>query len=197
MSNDVMNNSDSAYAKKQWISLYSVYLPTACRKYLSFVVELPILNAIQSFSQLQDLDSASEFNAFQIREDVSLLLYHAGFGNEILTSATREKALQCVLLHQVFRSRREEVEDLKIGLEEGLVHTLLHSNLSCLTIVFPLNGEHAINTEDVLHLLHTDDDLSPKQQQVFDWFREYIQKLGQCAVFLYIKFQSYPLLLQV
>ena len=145
---------------------------------------------------MQDFDSPSEFNAFKIREDVSLLLYHAGFGNEILTSATREKALQCVLLRQVFRSRREEVEDLKIGLEEGLVHTLLHSNLSCLTIVFPLNGEHAINIDDVLHLLYTDDDLSPKQQ-VFDWFREYIKKLGQCAIFLYIKFQSYPWLLQV
>lgn len=147
------------------------------------------------FSQLQDLDSPSEFNAFQIREDVSLLLYHAGFGNEILTSATREKALQCVLLHQVFRSRREEVEDLKIGLEEGLVHTLLHSNLSCLTIIFPLNGEHAISNEDVLHLLHTDDDLSPKQQQVFDWFKEYIRKLGQYPIFLYNQISILPLVI--
>ena len=142
---------------------------------------------------MQELDNPSEFVSFQTREDVSLLLYHAGFGNEILTPVTREKALQCVLLHQVFRCRRESVDDLKIGLEEGLVRTLLHSNLACLTIVFPLTGEHAINAEDVLRLLRTDDDLSPKQQQVFDWFKEYIRRLGQCAmIILHIKGKINP-----
>ena len=106
-----------------------------------------------------------------------MLLYHAGFANEPLTPTTKEKAIQCVLLHQVFRSRREQIDDLKQGLQEGFLLNLLRSNPSCIRIVFPLTSEHIVKAADILQLIQSNSDLTEKQAQVLAWFKEYVQKL--------------------
>lgn len=106
-----------------------------------------------------------------------MLLYHAGFTNEALTPQTKEKAIQCVLLHQVFRSRREQIDDIKQGLQEGLLLNLLRSNPSCVRIVFPLSSEHVLKATDILQLIRSDSDLTEKQAQVLAWFKESVQKI--------------------
>jgi hypothetical protein len=62
---------------------------------------------IAFISSYKDWTTPTSLTSFSTRDDISMLLYHAGFTNEALTPQTREKAIQRVLLHQVFRSRRE------------------------------------------------------------------------------------------
>ena len=63
-----------------------------------------------------------------MRDDISMPLYHAGFANESLTPQTKEKAIQCALLHQVFHSRREQIDELKQGIQEVCLLNLLKGN---------------------------------------------------------------------
>lgn len=123
------------------------------------------------------MDDSASLTSFSTRDDISMLLYHAGFTNEALTPQTKEKAIQCVLLHQVFRSRREQIDDIKQGLQEGLLLNLLRSNPSCVRIVFPLSSEHVLKATDILQLIRSDSDLTEKQAQVLAWFKEYVQKI--------------------
>ena len=109
-----------------------------------------------------------------MRDDISMLLYHAGFANKSLTPQTEEKAIQCVLLHQVFRSRREQIDYLKQGLQEVLLLNLLKANPSCAEIVFSLTSEHVITAAEFLQFNQSDSDLTEKQVQVLAWFREYV-----------------------
>ena len=108
-----------------------------------------------------------------------MLLYHAGFANKALTSQTKEMAIHCVLLHQVFRSRREQIDEFKEGLQEGLFLNLLKANPSCVQIVFPLTSDHIITADEFLPLIQIDSDLMEKQAQVLAWFREYVLKLDK------------------
>ena len=119
-----------------------------------------------------------------MRDDISMLLYHAGFANESLTPQTEEKAIQCVLLHQVFRSRREQIDYLKQGLQEVLLLNLLKANPSCAEIVFPLTSEHVITAAEFLQFNQSDSDLTEKQVQVLAWFREYVQNLDEGIFYL-------------
>ena len=133
--------------------------------------------------QLQNLNDQSGLATFHALDDVSMLLYHAGFGNEPLTSDMKDKVIQCVLIHQVFRSRRVQIEDLKTGLQKGLLLNLLRSNLSCLSIAFPLADEHVITSENILPLVRPVGTLSQMQEKIFNWYKEYIQRLGQCILY--------------
>ena len=121
-----------------------------------------------------------------------MLLYHAGFTNKSLTPQTKEQAIQCVLLHQVFRSRREQIDDLKRGLQEVLLINLLKANPSCVQIVFPLTSEHTIKATEFLQLIQSDSDLTEKQMQVLAWFKEYVQKLDEGIVYYQIYIVLYP-----
>lgn len=107
-----------------------------------------------------------------------MLLYHAGFGNESLTSATKEKAIQCVLFHQVFKSRRDQIDDLKDGLNSGFLLRLPAANTSCVPVAFPLSNESVIKSEDILRLIKLEDDLTHKQVEVGAWFSEYVNMLN-------------------
>ncbi|XP_044163065.1 uncharacterized protein LOC114976945 isoform X5 [Acropora millepora] len=58
-----------------------------------------------SYLKVNDAKSNEELETLGNRNDVSLLLYHAGFGNEQLLLVNKSKATQCILHRQVFMSR--------------------------------------------------------------------------------------------
>lgn len=45
-----------------------------------------------------------------VPDDIAMLLYQSGFGNEHLTLDTKCKAVQYILFNQVFKSRRDQIE---------------------------------------------------------------------------------------
>ena len=87
--------------------------------------------------------------------------------------------MQCILFNQVFKSRRDQIEDLMAGLNSLGILELLRTNESCRALVFPLQSEVQNSESDVLGLLDYEDDLSAQEEQVKLWFEEYIKLLAR------------------
>lgn len=114
-----------------------------------------------------------------VRDDIAMLLYQSGFGNDHLTLETKCKAVQCILFNQVFKSRRDQIADLMTGLNSLGILELLRTNESCRALVFPLQSEVQTSEGDVLGLLDYEDDLSEQEEQVKLWFEEYVKSLAR------------------
>lgn len=109
-----------------------------------------------------------------MQDDISLLLY----GNQYLSLANKSKAIQCVLFHQVFESRRDQISDLMDGLNTLDILQLLRANNACLSLVFPLQYEVSISESDVLATLEYSQDQSDQEKEVALWFNQYVKYLG-------------------
>ena len=114
-----------------------------------------------------------------VPDDIAMLLYQSGFGNEHLTLDTKCKAVQYILFNQVFKSRRDQIEALMAGLNSLCILELLRTNESCRALVFPLQSEVQNSESDVLGLLDYEHDLSAQEEQVKLWFEEYIKLLAR------------------
>ena len=102
-----------------------------------------------------------------VRDDIAMLLYQSGFGNKKhLTLETKCKAVQCILITQVFKLRIDQIEDLMTGLNSLGILELLRTNESCKALVFPLQFEVQNSEGEVLGLLDHEDDLSVHEEQV-------------------------------
>ena len=101
-----------------------------------------------------------------VRDNIAMLLYQSGFGNEHLTLETKCKAAQCILFNQVLKSWRHLIAGLMAGLNSLGILELLRTNESCRTLVFPLQSEVQTSEGDVLGLLDYEDDLSEQKEQV-------------------------------
>ena len=54
---------------------------------------------------------------FQGRDDIQFLMAQAGFANEFLTLKSKERAVQHVMLHQVFKLQRDKIDAIHTGLD--------------------------------------------------------------------------------
>lgn len=113
-----------------------------------------------------------------MRDDISLLLYQAGFGNQYVTMANKSKAIQCILFHQVFKARRDQIVDLMDGLNTLGILELLRANNACLSLVFPLHSEVSISERDVLAKVEYLQDQSERENEVALWFEQYVKYLA-------------------
>jgi len=104
-----------------------------------------------------------------------------GFGNETLAMTTKQKAIQCVLHHQVFKFRRDQIEDLKRGMDSLMVLWLMNINEQCISSVFPLSTETIVTSADVLQAITSEDEelLSHQQLEVLVWFKQYVLLLDK------------------
>lgn len=101
-----------------------------------------------------------------VRDNIAMVLYQSGFGNEHLTLETKCKAAQCILFNQVLKSWCHLIAGLMAGLNSLGILELLCTNESCRTLVFPLQSEVQTSEGDVLGLLDYEDDLSEQKEQV-------------------------------
>lgn len=104
-----------------------------------------------------------------------MLLYQAGFGNQMLTQENKIEAVQCVLFHQVFKVRQEEIKDLKEGLESLSILQLLRENEKCFAAVFQAEEDVQVTANDILARLdysHQED-----AEKLKSWFEDYIKSL--------------------
>ena len=113
-----------------------------------------------------------------IRDDISLLLYQAGFGNQYVTMANKSKAIQCILFHQVFKARSDQIVVLMDGLNTLGILEPLRANNACLSLVFPLHSEVSISESDVLAKVEYLQDQSEREKEVALWFAQYVKYLA-------------------
>lgn len=108
-------------------------------------------------------------------------LYHAGFGNEQLSLNNKSKATQCILHHQVIRSRQDAIIGLKNGLDTANFLDLLTANSGCLQLIFPLSHEVQYSANDIMALIDKTSltGISDKQRKVFEWFTCYLTVLEE------------------
>ena len=63
------------------------------------------------------IQNAQADEDLHLTESELLLLTEAGFANEIFTVANKYRACQCLMTHLVFRARREEIDQMRDGME--------------------------------------------------------------------------------
>lgn len=100
----------------------------------------------------------------------------AGFANEFLTMKAR--AVQRILLHQVFKLRRDEIDAIRTGLDCVNLTEFLLMNKSCISLVFPLTSDVSYTAKDVLESIKVDLTSSTTHEiQVVEWFNNYVNEL--------------------
>lgn len=113
-----------------------------------------------------------------MRDDIQLLLTQAGFVNEFLTMTSKARAVQYVLLHQVFKARRDEIDAIRMGMDSITLTDFLLRSQSCIPLVFPLAKDVAYTAEDILKYIRVDRATLPvKHFEVAEWFKQYIKDL--------------------
>ncbi|KAM7433722.1 hypothetical protein ABFA07_016062 [Porites harrisoni] len=66
---------------------------------------------------VEKIQNAQADEDLHLTESELLLLTEAGFANEIFTVANKYRACQCLMTHLVFRARREEIDQMRDGME--------------------------------------------------------------------------------
>ncbi|KXJ09123.1 G2/M phase-specific E3 ubiquitin-protein ligase [Exaiptasia diaphana] len=150
----------------------------ACHLTIEDIPDFSIQEILQEI-QVADRETLQKMMG---RAEVSMLLYQAGFGNQMLTPETKRKAIQCVLFHEVLKRQRDQIASLREGLNTvvGLAD-FLKANPSCLCLVFPLQVEVAITKDCVLEHLEHDpvSSLTAAECQTVTWFNNYVHWLGE------------------
>lgn len=109
---------------------------------------------------------------------MQLLLTQAGFANEFLTMDSKARAVQHILLHQVFKTRRDEIDAIRLGMDSINLTEFLSISECCIPLVFPLSSDMVYTAEDVLKRIKVDDAiLSVRQVEVTEFFKKYIKEL--------------------
>ena len=119
----------------------------------------------------------------QGRDDVQLLMTQAGFANEFLTLKSKARAVQRILLHQVFELQGDETDAIRTGLDSVNLAEFLLMNDSCIPLVFQLTSDISYTTKDVQESIEVADQTSLTAHiiQVVEWFRDYIEELPECS----------------
>ena len=114
-------------------------------------------------------------------DDVLLLLGQAGFTNELVNLSNKHRACQCLIVHLVLKTRVEELQQLRDGLESISLLQFLQICHSCVCFVFPSVEDITMKASDLLNLVDKDwlNNLSGIQATVMKWFTEYVTEVDQ------------------
>ena len=93
---------------------------------------------------------------------------------------SKARAVQHILLHQVFKMQRDEMDAIRTGLDSINLTEFLFMNGSCIPVVFPLTTDISYTTKDVQERIEVKQtSLTAHEIQVVEWFRHYIDELPQ------------------
>lgn len=103
----------------------------------------------------------------------------AGFANELVKLNNKRRACQAIILHLVFKTRKEELDQLKSGLESLSVINFLKVSEGSLKYVFPLRSEAMVTKDDFLKVIETSvDSLEGDEKKAYDWFVQYVDEVA-------------------
>lgn len=105
-----------------------------------------------------------------------LLLSQAGFANELVTLNNKYRACQCIIIRFVFKTRREELQQLRVGLESISLLQFLKMCESCVTYIFPSAKEVKVKSADFLRLIDKSwlQNLVGTEDAAMAWFTQYV-----------------------
>ena len=117
----------------------------------------------------------------QSNDDILLLLGQAGFTNELVNLTNKHRACQCLIVHLVLKTRVEELQQLREGLESISLLQFLQICHNCIRFVFPSVDDITLKASDVLSLINKVwlCNLSGVQETVMKWFSDYVTELDQ------------------
>ena len=101
-----------------------------------------------------------------------------GFANEFVTVDSKARAVQHILLHEVFKVRRDEIDAIRMGMDSVNLIDFLFISERCIPLVFPLSNDMTYTPEDVIKCIRVDEEiLSVRQVEVIEFFNKYIKEL--------------------
>ena len=101
-----------------------------------------------------------------------------GFANEFVTVDSKARAVQHILLHKVFKVRRDEIDAIRMGMDSVNLIDFLFISERCIPLVFPLSNDMTYTPEDVIKCIRVDEEiLSVRQVEVIEFFNKYIKEL--------------------
>ena len=112
---------------------------------------------------------------------VTVLLDNAGFTGVELSLGNKEIAVNHIMVHEVLLKRKQEVEDIRRGMETLSLVSFLKSCPSLSKQVFPSAAEFTIKPEMVssqITLMEGETLNSNKNRNAFHWLHQYIEELG-------------------
>lgn len=112
------------------------------------------------------------------KDDTLLLLAQAGFGNELVTLKNKHRACQCLIIHVVLKTRSEELQQLREGLESVSLLQFLQMCHNCTKYVFPLVNDVKLKACDVINIINKEwlRSLVGEEKNVMNWFQQYIEE---------------------
>lgn len=115
------------------------------------------------------------YNAVYNDDSIQLLLMQAGFANELVKLNNKHRACQAIILHLVFKTRKEELDQL----ESLSVKTFLKVSEGSLKYVFPLQSEAMVTKDDFLKVIETSvDSLEGDEEEAYDCFVQYVHEVA-------------------
>ena len=110
----------------------------------------------------------------QSRNDIQNRLLQAGFAHELSSSGNKYRAIQDILVHKVFKYRRDEIDGLQKGMESLQLIKFLNAAQG-------LEADVIVTVDDIAKAIKPDDpqNMTKHQQEVVDWFMQYIKYIGE------------------
>ena len=94
-----------------------------------------------------------------------------GFVSELVKTNNRHRACQAIILHLVFKARKEELDQLKSGLESLSLINFLRVSEGYLKYVFSLQSEAMVTKDDFLKVIDQSvESLEGDKKIAYDWF---------------------------
>lgn len=117
--------------------------------------------------QIENAETKEKLEELYLRDEMQSLLFQAGFTTELISPTNKDRAIQDILVHTIFKSRREEIVGLREGMET--LHLLDFPCVSKVSIpkVFPLDFEITFSATNVINAVKHDETSSlPEHQQM-------------------------------
>ena len=109
------------------------------------------------------------------------MLTQAGFTFEFVNMTNRHRACQYIIIHVVFKTRKEKLEQMRCGLESVFLIQFLQINHSCIKYVFPLQNEAKVHLSTFLRKIDSTwfRNLDGVHKTVVEWFKQYVTEVDQ------------------
>ena len=93
-------------------------------------------------------------------------------------------------MHVVFKMHREELEQMRCGLESVSLIQFLHINHGCIKYVFPLQNEVKVHLSTFLQKIDSTwfSTLDGVHKTVVEWFKQYATEVDQSDSGIFIQF---------
>ncbi|CAB4024491.1 E3 ubiquitin- ligase UPL2-like [Paramuricea clavata] len=135
-----------------------------------------------SFNNCQftfNIQDAQKNEDLDLTPNELLMLTEAAFVNELVTIENKYRACQCVMTHVVFQMRKDEIDQLRRGMDCISLLTFLKSNEGCLPFIFPLTGDVKISVDELLQLIPQYSPDMGDNEKVINWLIKYVKDVGE------------------